>query len=383
MGLRSHQALTLRLLCPVLILSWGISGCGEQTTSSKSESPVASTAMASGSATPVKFDRQILRDFVAQVVVPNNNFFAQRASNLSQSIDAFTKAPTVQSLASAQAAWVEARAAWEQTECFGFGPTTSLGYDGALDTWPINEADFKALIKSGEPLTAGSVGKMKETEKGFHVMEYFLFGQGKDRKPADLAPRDLQYLQLLGADFAKVATDLAASWSKGVEGKPAYQEVFATAGESGNATYPTVQAGAQEMIQGMLDSLDEVANEKLGKPLKEKNPKLAESRFSLNTLTDIKSNLQGSQNVYLGSFPAAKTSGKGLSAYIAQINPALDDAVKQKFKAAAESLEKISGPFETAILDPKAADSIKAAQAAIDAVHEAIEKDVKPLVVKS
>jgi putative iron-regulated protein len=144
-----------------------------------------------------------------------------------------------------------------------------------------------------------------------------------------------------------------------------------------------VQAGAQEIIQGMLDSLDEVANEKLAKPLKEKNPKLAESRFSFNTLTDIKSNLQGAQNVYLGSFPDAKTSGKGLSAYVAQVNPALDGTVRQKFKAAAESLKKISGPFETAVLDPKAAVSIQAAQAAINAVHEAIEKDVKPLVVKS
>jgi putative iron-regulated protein len=383
MVLRSHPVLAfhrlaLRWVCPLFILSWGMSGCTEQATLSKPDA-----LAAAGSPAPVTFDRQIFRDFVAQVVVPSNNFFATRANSLATAIDGFTKTPNAQTLASAQAAWVEARAAWEQTECFGFGPTTSLGYDGALDTWPVNETDFKALIKSPESLSAGSVGKMKDTEKGFHVIEYFLFGQGKNRKPNDLAPRDLQYLQLLGSDFAKVATDLAASWSKGVEGKPAYQTVFATAGDSGNATYPTVQAGAQEMIQGMLDSLDEVANEKLGKPLKEKNPKLAESRFSLNTLTDMKSNLQGAQNVYLGSFPDGQTSGKGLSAHVAQINPALDGTVKQKFKVAAESLAKISGPFETAILDPKAADSIRAAQAAIDAVHEVIEKDVKPLVVKS
>jgi predicted lipoprotein len=225
---------------------------------------------------------------------------------------------------------------------------------------------------------------MKETEKGFHVIEYFLFGQDKRRQPTDLAARDLQYLQLLGKDFASVATDLATSWSKGVEGKTPYQEVFSTAGEGGNTIYPTVQAGSQEMIQGIVDSLDEVANEKLGQPLAEKNPKLAESRFSLNTLTDIKSNLQGAQNVYLGSFPDAKTSsGKNLSSYIAQVNPALDGTVKQKFKVAAQSLEQISQPLETAILNPKVTDSLKAAQSAIDELRETIEKDVKPLVVKS
>jgi putative iron-regulated protein len=375
MNLRSHpNNLLLCLLCPVL-LAGIVSGCRDAATFSESVAPLG--------AVNAKFDRQILRDFVTQVVVPSNNQFAQQASTLSTAIDAYAAAPSATTLASAQAAWVKARAAWEQTECFGFGPTTSLGYDGALDTWPVNETDLKALMKSKAPLSAASVGKMKETEKGFHVIEYFLFGQDKHRQPTDLAVRDLQYLQLLGKDFARVATDLATSWSKGVEGQPAYHEVFGTAGEVGNTTYPTVQAGVQEMIQGMVDSLDEVANEKLGKPLAEKNPKLAESRFSLNTLTDIKSNLQGAQNVYLGSFPDANTSGKGLSVYIAQVNPTLDSAVKQKFKVAAQSLEQISEPLETAVLNPKAADSIKAAQSAIDAVRETIEKDVKPLVVKS
>jgi putative iron-regulated protein len=375
MNLRSHpNPLLLCLLCPVLLADM-VSGCRDAATSSESVAPPA--------AVNAKFDRQILRDFVTAVVVPSNNQFAQQASTLSQTIDAYAAAPSAATLASAQAAWVKARAAWEQTECFGFGPTTSLGYDGALDTWPVNETDLKALMKSKAPLSAASVSKMKETEKGFHAIEYFLFGQDKRRQPTDLAQRDLQYLQLLGKDFASVATDLATSWSKGVEGQPAYQEVFGTAGEGGNTTYPTVQAGAQEMIQGMVDSLDEVANEKLGKPLAEKNPKLAESRFSLNTLTDIKSNLQGAQNVYLGSLPDANTNGKGLSVYIAQVNPALDSTVKQKFKVAAQSLEQISEPLETAVLNPKAADSIKAAQSAIDAVRETIEKDVKPLVVKS
>jgi putative iron-regulated protein len=375
MNLRSRpNNLSLFLLCPML-LAGIVSGCRDTATSSESTAPPA--------AVNAKFDRQILRDFVTAVVVPSNNQFAQQASTLSKAIDAYATAPSTATLASAQAAWVKARAAWEQTECFGFGPTTSLGYDGALDTWPVNETDLKALMKSKAPLSAASVSKMKETEKGFHVIEYFLFGQDKLRQPTDLGQRDLQYLQLLGQDFSRVATDLATIWSKGIAGKTAYQEVFSTAGEASNATYPTVQAGAQEMIQGLLDSLDEVANEKLGKPLAEKNPKLAESRFSLNTLTDIKSNLQGAKNVYLGSFPDANTSGKGLSVYIAQVNPALDSTVKQKFKVAAQSLEQISEPLETAVLNPKAAGSIKAAQSAIDAVRETIQKDVKPLVVKS
>jgi putative iron-regulated protein len=374
---------------PILLFSIGtsfsviasllISGCG----SSDAPSATVSSGTSNVAATDVKFDPQILNDFVDKVVIPNNNLFAERAKALSQAIDGMVKSPSDETLKSAQKAWVGARTAWEQTECFGFGPADSLGYDGSLDTWPINETDFKAMLKSGQSLTADSVSKMKETEKGFHVIEYLLFGNEKSRKHTDLGQRDLKYLQLLGADLAKVASDLATSWSKGIEGKPAYREVLATAGTSDNKVYPTLQSGAEEMVQGMLDSLDEVANEKMGKTFEEKAPKLAESRFSFNTLTDMKSNLQGSQNVYLGSFPDANTSGKNLSAFIAQAKPDLDSKVKAEFKSAMDAIDRIPDPFEKAILDPKAADSIKTAQTAINAVRETIEKQVKPLVVQS
>jgi putative iron-regulated protein len=338
--------------------------------------PNASSPNASG------LNRQILVDFVDKVVIPNHNLFAQRAAALSTAIAAFAQAPSDTGLKTAQQSWVDARTAWEQTECFAFGPAGSLGYDSALDTWPVNEVDFKAMLKSHARLSAGSIDKLKDTEKGFHVIEYLLYGQGKSRKAADLNPKDLEYLKLLGENFEKVAKDLSASWSKGVEGRPAYREVFTTAGLEGNATYPTLQSGFEEIAQGMADSLNEVANEKVGQTFAKKDPKLAESRFSFNTLSDIKSNLQGAENVYLGKFPAAKTKGLGLSAYVAQVDPALDSKIKSQIEAAEVALNKIPGPFEKAILDPQAADSIKTAQARLNEVRESIETNVKPLVAQ-
>jgi putative iron-regulated protein len=330
-----------------------------------------------------KFDPQILRDFTSKVVIPTNQLFASRAQEMSKAIDTFTKTPNEETLKAAQAAWVAARAPWEQTECFGFGPAESLGYDGSLDTWPVNATDLQGILKSNDKLSAEAIGKMKETEKGFHVMEYMLFGEGKTRKAKELSGRELKLLALLGADFAKVANNLADAWTKGVEGKPPYQSVLATAGQSGNTTYPTIEAGAQQIVEGMLDSLGEVADTKIGKTAEAQDPQLAESRFSLNTLTDIKHNVQGSRNVYLGSFPDAKTSGMGIGSYVAQVNPALDAKIKEQFAAATTALNKIPGPFEQAIANPQAATSIKEAKAAVEAVHETIEKEVKPLIIKS
>ena len=381
MGSQIRFPSTIRLLGLTLGLAAMVSGCGESKSSSQAISPGASEpTLATAKATEVKFDPQILRDFVDNVVVPSNNQFAQRADALSKAIAAFTKAPDDQTLKNAQNAWVAARAPWEQTECFGFGPASSLGYDGALDTWPINETDLKALLKSSDKLTASSVENLKETEKGFHVMEYLLFGTDKNRQAKDLTPRELELLPLLGANFAENANNLANAWSKGVEGNPAYRTVMTTAGTSGNTAYPTVQAGASQIIEGMLGSLGEVADEKIGKALEKKDSKLAESRFSFNTLTDIKHNVMGSQNAYLGTFAEAKTTGLGISSYVALINPTLDKKIKQQFEAALMALDKIPEPFEKSISDPKAAASIKAAQEAVNALQNTIDKDVKPLL---
>jgi putative iron-regulated protein len=247
----------------------------------------------------------------------------------------------------------------------------------------VNENDFKAMLASSTSLNAERIRNMSETEKGFHVIEYFLFGSQNNRQVSDLKPRDLQYVKLLGQAFATTANDLLQSWTKGGDGRPAYREVFVTAGKESNVAYPTVSAAMSEMIQGMLDSLDEVANEKMHEPFVKKDSKLAESRFSQHTLTDMKHNIQGAQNIYLGSFTGSNGSANGLSTLVAQTQPDMDVTVKAQFQTAMTAMEKIPAPFETAIQDPQSAASIEAAVAAINEVRKTIETQVKPLVVKS
>jgi predicted lipoprotein len=239
----------------------GASGCNNRD-SSTANTP---SATSSPSVTSVRFnDRQIVSDFADQVVIPTQQLFAKKAEELSSAVNVFVKTPNDQTLKAAQDAWVAARSPWEQSECFTFGPAESLGYDAALDTWPVNETDLKAVFKSKDQFTPKYVAeKLKDTEKGFHVIEYLLFGENNNKTAADFNKRELDYLQALTMHFSQVANELVASWTKGVEGQPAYREVVVTAGESGNSTYPSLQAGAEEMVQGMIDSLDEVANEKI------------------------------------------------------------------------------------------------------------------------
>jgi putative iron-regulated protein len=380
MDLCARTLSVMQAICLGLSVSMGVIGCSTE----QSDSPaVTAPSPNAANATNVDFDAKILSNFVDQVVIPNHASFATEAKGLAAALDTLAEAPTQANLKAAQSAWMEARAPWEQSEGFTFGPATSAGYDGSLDSWPVNENDFKAMLASSSSLDIAKISKMSETEKGFHVIEYFLFGPQNNRKVVDLKPRDLQYIRLLGQSFAATANNLQLSWTKGVDGKPAYREVFVTAGKEGNGVYPTTSAAAAEMIQGMLDSLDEVANEKMNEPFVKQDPKLAESRFSQHTLTDMKHNIQGAQNVYLGIFPGSNGNADGLSTFVAQAKPDVDATVKAQFETAMAAMEKIPAPFETAIQKPEAAAAIKAAVAAISEVRKTIETQVKPLVVKS
>jgi putative iron-regulated protein len=327
---------------------------------------------------------QVLSNFANQVIIPTYQRFADQSKALSGAIAALAQNPTPQTLKTAQEAWVTARSSWEQSESFTFGPAGSLGYDGALDSWPIDETDLKKVLDSRDQFTPEYVAKLPDTDKGFHAIEYLLFGKNKDKQGVQFDPRQLEYLQALGNDFSRVAHALLASWQRGVAGQPAYREVIATAGDSNNTTYPTAQAGIEEIVNGMIDSLDEVAQEKIGKPLAKKDPTGLESRFSQNTLNDIEHNIQGAKNVYLGRFPAANTSsGANLSAYVAQLNPALDQKIKAQFQAAMTALEKIPAPLESAILDPQSTTAIRAAQEDISKLHGTLKQDVLPLMPAS
>jgi uncharacterized iron-regulated protein len=107
---------------------------------------------------------------------------------------------------------------------------------------------------------------------------------------------------------------------------------------------------------------------------------LLESRFSNNTLNDLKSNVKGAQNVYLGRFPDGNTSGTGLSAYVAKVNPDLDARVKREIQASIEALNQIPAPLEKTITAPQAADEIQSAQKAINTLQETVKQKVLPLV---
>ena len=350
------------------------SACGESSTTGSDEATQNTNAQSND------MELAVVTDFADQVVIPTYNLLVKKADELNKAVDTFVSDPNDANLQAARQAWIETRYPWEQSEAFAFGPANSLGYDGDLDDWPVNETDVEAVINSSDDFTEEYVEGLQTTQKGFHTLELLLFGEDNNKTAADFDRRDLDLLKALTSAFQQSATNLATSWIEGVEGNPPYREVLATAGDSSNPAYPTVDAAVEEIVQGILGCLDEVANEKIGEPLETKETEGLESRFSHSSLNDFQSNMQSVANAYLGKVPEANTSGKSLSDLVANNNPDLDRQVKQELQTAMEAVEAIPAPIETKLTEAEAATKMQTAQEAIITLYNTMREQVLPIV---
>ncbi len=326
-------------------------------------------------------DQQLIIDFADQVAVPTYQLLDDRAAALEAAAIALAAAPSAATLTAAQDAWVATRAPWEQNEAFLFGPVSSFGYDPAIDSWPVNTTDLDAVLASGDELTAAYIHNLPDTQKGFHTIEFLLWGEGQARTFDQLTPRELTYLVGLTRELHGTTTLLETSWTTSVDARAPYRDVFATAGAAGNTSYPSRTAAVQELLGGMAGICDEVANGKIADPYDAHDPDLVESQYSYNSLDDFQDNLRSVLNAYTGDVALAGTTGRGLADWVAERDPALDARFRGEIQAAIDALGAIPSPFRDAIKDPAAYARIEAAQAAVRTVQTTIEGELTALVM--
>ncbi|TDP73778.1 imelysin family protein [Bradymonas sediminis] len=312
-------------------------------------------------------DSQIILDYADEVVVPTYELLDTRAGEMQVAVDALAAAPTDANLTAAKKAWVDMRLPWEQSEGMLFGPVDTNGYDPAMDSWPLNKTDLDGVLAGEATLDQPYVKSLGENLKGFHTIEYLLFGEANDKVAEDLTPRELEYLKATTAEMVRITGLLAKSWTVGVDGNQAYRDVFVTAGEPGNDKFPSQSAAAQQIVAGIVGILQEVGEGKIGGPFEARDTTLVESQFSFNSLQDFTDNLKSVQNSYMGRVPEAGTSGKGLNQYVAAQDAELNARVEAEIEAAIAALGEIPPPFRDAVLSDDAQVRAKI-QAAIDAI---------------
>lgn len=290
----------------------------------------------------------VLLNVTDEVIVPTYADLYQKTGALANTLDLLRSNQTQANLDAARQAWRDARIPWEKSEGFLYGPVETLGIDPAIDSWPVNQADLDAVLNSNDALSKSYLDTQEGTVKGFHTLEYLLFGANGSKQPADFTPRQFEYLVACAQSLQGACQKLHENW---IGGTVHFGNTFKTAGKSGNTAYPSQKSALQEALNGLITIADEVANGKINAPFSQKDLLLEESRFSANSKADFADNIRSIQNVYTGIY--ANANGKGLSSIVKEKNPALDAQVRQQIANSISAIEGIEGTFTSAVFNAR------------------------------
>ena len=216
---------------------------------------------------------------VDSVVLPSYSRLSNASQNLNQALQNLVNNPTQSTFDKAKISWRSARKTWEVTETWAYGPAETLDFDPNLDDWPVSTNELAATLDSKSNFTAKTLQNLDTTSRGFHGIEYVLFGRNNNLVE-DLSSNELAYLKSAGEDLENNADGLLQAWS-------------GSEGFGSTVVKADPRSAIADILAGMEGCLAEVADGKLGGAVDTNDSGELESTFSGNTGTDIVFNIKG------------------------------------------------------------------------------------------
>ena len=310
--------------------------------------------------------------FVNHTVIPTYTSLSDYTEQLVNDLVALKSETTQTNLDKACETFLIARAYWEKSEAFLWGPATDFGIDPHIDTWPLDLVGLKEALTNSAQIDglAGEDGDVYAGEKlgptllGFHGIEYVLFYEGENREASWFSEGNLDngvkcidyltYAVAVAGDLRNKCWQMEIAWrgDDGTDGSryeyvadvleanvtmtngSSYGENMLNSGKPGS-TYATWRQAMQAILDGSVTIADEVANQKIGRPYlgsSEEDINYIESPYSYKSIQDFYDNMVSIKNVYYGGLDAESTgaasdsydSVNSLHAYLAEVNPELD-----------------------------------------------------------
>ncbi|MCA0397159.1 MAG: peptidase M75 [Bacteroidetes bacterium] len=313
--------------------------------------------------------KDILVNVSTNVITASYTDMNNKATALANAVTALESTTNDANLSAARQAWKDMRVVWEQTEAWLYGPVSSEDIDPRIDTWPVDFNALDAQLAGSAQFTAAYIDALPEDLKGFHPIEYLLWGKDGSKTAAAFTAREKSYLQALTDNLVALSKQVDDAWKTG------YSTTFATAGQTGNSTYTSLQSAYLEMVAGMADICEEVANGKMKDPFDAQDTNQEESPFAKNSITDFTNNIQGILKMYQGDY---NQSGVGLEDLVRNYNLSLDSDLKAAHAAAIAALNAITVPFGQAITSQQS--QVQTAMAKINALHVVLQNQLQPFV---
>ncbi len=316
-----------------------------------------------------------LTNITNNVIVANYSTLSQKAAATATAANALTIGDDAK-LNAVKAAWVEMRIYWENSETNLFGPAGDdyLGVDGNIDSWPIDLQFVQDVLDGTTPITASYVSSLDSNAKGFHALEYLLWGIDGQKTASQLTAREIEYVKATAQYIANQTSGLYDAWRPGGSN---FAKNFTNAS---SGIYQSQINALEQLVDGMIDIANEVGAGKIEDPLNGNNGSFSledeESRFSNNSKADFADNIRGILYLYTGNYN--NQTGLGISEIVEAKNPTLNTKVVNAISDAVNGIESIPGTFTQAIQTNRPA--VVSAQNKVITLRTILESELKPFV---
>jgi putative iron-regulated protein len=336
----------------------------------------------------------------ADIVYASYSDSLESAQALDAAIAGFVAAPSAAGLQAAREAWLDSREPYLQTEVYRFydGPIDNPddGPEGLINAWPLDENyidyvvggeaddvegmvnDPQTTIDKDSIIEANEGIDEKSISTGYHAIEFLLWGQDTDPSGPGNRPftdyvtgssgtaanqdRRAQYLVTVSDLLIENLQAMVDAWEP--DNLRNYRADFIDAP-------PAESLG--KILSGMIIlSGFETGGERLQAALDAGDQEEEHSCFSDNTHRDMVQDVQGIQNVWLGTYAAVdgtELTGTGIRDVIAAGNAALAEQITDRIATSLDLANDLQPPFDQEIAPGNAAGNARV-QALVESLFE-------------
>lgn len=288
------------------------------------------------------------------------------AVDMQTAIDAFLAAPSATTLETAKDAWLYVRDYYGQTEAYreANGPIDNeslLGTEGQINAWPLDEGYIDYVDAEGTPVNTGLIamedfelteasliaanedGGDANISTGWHAIEFLLWGQDlnangfsssgerpfTDYTTAEFYERRATYLSIVTDLLVNDLKDLNDTWAEGGD----YRTTFLALDQD---------QALENILNGIgFISNGEVALERID-PAIDEGQENEHSCFSDNTNQDMWANVNGINNIIVGSYTSESGTVVSGTSLIDITEEADNDIATDLEAKALETLSKLN-----------------------------------------
>lgn len=309
-------------------------------------------------------DRQVALHSIGNAVIIRSLLDLQNSVyGLNEFVNSYVSDSTnTQKLLALRKAWINAAVAWKLASIFTEGQFAA-GAERSNLYAPINTTSIERAIASNALFNVDYMRSLEETLTGLAAMEFLIYGALKGNEESVISaftsPRSRRsaYLRALSLDLEGRSDRLLYHWSMAGDG---YVDRFMeNSGLERNASL-------KNLTDNIISTVSRIKDDRVGSPLginSVGNPELVESKYSGESTTLIRAELQSVQQVFIGE--RTPTIGvKGLNWLLEQANAKsgnemLSDAITAQFAEVYLKLSQIKVSLEQAVVDnPKQVEDV-------------------------